>query len=127
MALPFQGNYAGPYKKTKLQPRVGSYDWNHRCLGKYWPKWRIKGNRGIIFSAVHNTNHIKIKTQKAQGPNVIIKRVSIDIDISIDKNRLLKVGYVPNTKPASFFISLFIFVAAIYSGNETNKAGGTRH
>ncbi len=50
------------------------------------------------------------------------------IDIKINKNRLLKVCYVPATNSTSFkaFFSFF-HTAAIYSTNGTNKAGGICH
>ena len=44
--------------------------------------------------------------------------------ISKDKNRLLKVCYVPATSAGH---PRLLFYAAINSTNETNKPGGTRH
>ena len=43
------------------------------------------------------------------------------------KNRLVKFVYVPVTSAAHNRLLFFFFAAAIYSTNEANKTGGTRH
>jgi hypothetical protein len=48
--------------------------------------------------------------------------------MSKDKNRLLKFCYVPATSAVhNSPLFYFFFAVAIYSTNEANKAGGTRH